>query len=350
MISAQLRRWTIVLWVVWAVPLLAGPPAPLSEPVSLFAGTLDQWEGDSKLWRVQDGCITGGSLTNTITHNDFLCTKRGYTNFVLRMKLKLTGTAGFVNSGIQVRSRRIPNSKEVSGYQCDYGDPDWWGAIYDEGRRGRVLFPTDMIAVNEVLRRNDWNDYVIRGDGPRLTVWLNGVQTADYYEDDARIPLAGVFGIQVHGGGKALIQVKQITVEELPATPAESRFLGAPAPAKPAKQSPLNPEEQKVSFTLPPGFEIELVASENEGVVKPITIVWDAKGRMWTMTATEYPVDANDNKEIAAALYQQPRRDKVLVFDKPYGPGPHQPRTFADGLAIPLGLRLGYSPRSRHGQ
>ena len=92
------------------------------------------------------------------------------------------------------------------------------------------------------------------------------------------------------------------------------------------------------SFTLPRGFEIELIASENEGVGKPITVVWDAKGRMWTMTALEYPVDANDNKEIAAALYQQPRRDKVLVFDNPYGPGPHKPRVFADGLAIPLGL------------
>jgi len=32
------------------------------------------------------------------------------------------------------------------------------------------------------------------------------------------------------------------------------------------------------------------------------------------------------------------RRDKVLVFDSPYGPGPHKPRVFADGLAIPLGL------------
>jgi len=34
-----------------------------------------------------------------------------------------------------------------------------------------------MIAVNQVLHRGDWNDYVIRGDGPQITVWLNGVQT-----------------------------------------------------------------------------------------------------------------------------------------------------------------------------
>ena len=351
MTTARLRRalyCAVLLCGAWAVSI-AAPPAPASKPVSLFDGTLDQWEGDAKMWRVQDGAITGGSLTETVTHNDFLCTKREYTNFILRMKLKLTGTSGFINSGIQVRTRRISNSHEVSGYQCDYGDPDWWGAIYDEGRRGKVLFPTDMIAVNEVLRRNDWNDYVIRGDGARLTVWLNGVQTADYYEDDPKIPLSGVFGIQIHGGGKALIQVKEITVEELPATAADGRFLGAPAPAKAAKQSPLSPEDQKTSFTLPPDFEIELVASESERVIKPITVVWDARGRMWTMTAQEYPVDANDNKEVAAALYEQPRRDKVLVFDAP-SPlngeragvrgeiASRQPRVFADGFAIPLGL------------
>src|SRR5258706_3936789 len=335
------HRVLILCWFIVAmVPaiLRAEAPAPLSAPVSLFDGTLGQWEGDPKLWRVQDGMITGGSLTETITENEFLCTRGEYTNFVLRLKFKLTGTSGFINSGIQAPTHRSPKSKEVSGYQCDLGDPDWWGVIYDEGRRNRVLFPTDMIAVDQVLHRRDWNDYVIRGDGPRITVWLNGVQTADYYEDDPHIAEAGVFGIQVHGGGKTLIQVKDVTVEELPASTPNTRFFPAPNPGKAAKQSPLSPEEERASFTLPPGFEIELVASENEGVGKPITVVWDAKGRMWTMTALEYPVDANDNKEIAAALYQQPRRDKVLVFDNPYGPRPHKPRVFADGLAIPLGL------------
>jgi len=327
-----------VLGLFPALGLAGGPPLPRSQPVSLFDGSLEQWEGDAKLWHAEEGMIVGGSLSEQTKENEFLCTKREYTNFVLRLKFKLTGTSGFINSGIQIRTHRIPKSKEVSGYQCDLGDPDWWGAIYDEGRRNRVLFPTDMIAVNEVLHRNDWNDYVIRGDGPRITVWLNGIQTADYYEDDPHIATGGVFGVQVHGGGKTLIQLKDITVEELPPTPADGRFFPAPAPAKTSKQSPLSPEEQRATFTLPPGFEIELVASENEGVGKPITVVWDPAGRMSTMTALEYPVDANDNKEIAAALYEQPRRDKVLVFDKPYGRGPHKPRVFADGLAIPLGL------------
>src|SRR5439155_8757800 len=152
------------------------------------------------------------------------------------------------------------------------------------------------------------------------------------------IPEAGIIGIQAHAGGKPLIQVKDITIEHLPPTDRSSVFVGASEPAKASKASPLSAEGQQRAFALPPGFEIELVASEEQGVGKPITVTWDAAGRMWTMTAFEYPVDANDNKEIAEALYNQPRRDKVLVFDNPYGPGPHKPRVFADGFAIPLGL------------
>ena len=84
----------------------------------------------------------------------------------MRLKIKLTGTEGFVNSGFQIRSQRVPNNSEMSGYQCDFGDPNWWGAIYDESRRNKVLAPSDMAAIEPVLKRQDWNDYVIRADGP----------------------------------------------------------------------------------------------------------------------------------------------------------------------------------------
>ena len=36
--------------------------------------------------------ITGGSLTEKVTHNDFLATKKSYANFDLRLKIRLTGT------------------------------------------------------------------------------------------------------------------------------------------------------------------------------------------------------------------------------------------------------------------
>ena len=191
------------------------PPAPgLATP--LFDGkTLAGWEGNLSIWRVQDGALTGGSLTETVNVNEFLATIREFSDFIVRFQIKLTGQGGFINSGFQIRSQRVPNSSEMSGYQCDFGDPNWWGAIYDESRRNRVLSPSNMTGLGPVLRRNDWNDYVIRAAGPRITTWINGQMGTDYRETDSTIPLSGKMGIQVHGGGKALVQVREIRVQEL---------------------------------------------------------------------------------------------------------------------------------------
>ncbi len=321
----------------------ADPPPKTGKSAALFDGqTLAGWEGSPKIWRVEDGCLTGGSLTETVKQNEFLATTRDYTNFIVRFKIKLAGTNGFINSGFQIRSQRVPNNSEMAGYQCDFGEPNWYGAIYDESRRNKVMAASDMKALGPVLQRDGWNDYVIRADGPRVTTWINGVMGADYYEPDLSIPNYdwGKLGIQVHGGGKAVVQVKDISVEELP---VGNRFLGAPEPRKGAKASPLTPEEERAAFTLPPGFEIELVASEDmdAGFGKFVAIDWDLQGRLWTMTALEYPVDANESPAVARELYASRAKDKVLVYDRdPKSPTGYvtKARVFADGLAIPLGI------------
>src|SRR5687767_11968781 len=86
-----------------------------------------------------------------------------------------------------------------------------------------------------------------------------------------------------------------------------------------AASEPRTPEQERASFTLPPGFEIELVASESDGIGKFVTVDWDIHGRMWSMTALEYPVDGNENPAAAQALYSSIAKDKVLVWDAPYG-------------------------------
>ena len=69
--------------------------------------------------------------------------------------------------------------------------------------------------------------------------------------------------------------------------------IGAGSPPKPAKPSPLTGKEERATFSLPPGFEIELVAEESAGVGKFVPLAFDQKGRLWTTTAFEYPVDAD---------------------------------------------------------
>lgn len=103
-----------------------------------------------------------------------------------------------------------------------------------------------------------------------------------------------------------------------------------------------SPEEQRGTFALPAGFEIELVAAESPGVGKFVALAWDARMRLWTTTALEYPVDGNEQKAASDALFAAGGRDRVVVFDNVYGAdvgAAAKPRVFADGLVMPLGVQ-----------
>ena len=190
---------------------------PSAKPDALFDGkTFRGWSGDtSKTWRIVDGALVGGSLTETVPHNDFLCTTRSYGNFVMRLKFKLMGT-GFVNAGVQFRSQRLQKpAYEMIGYQADLGK-GYWASLYDESRRNVTLAKPDSALVVRILKPNDWNDYEIRCENRRIRLRLNGRQTVDYTEPDAAIPQSGLIGLQIHGGGKAQVSYKDLTLEELP--------------------------------------------------------------------------------------------------------------------------------------
>jgi len=180
---------------------------------SLFDGrTLDGWEGDTKIFRVVDGAIVGGTLKERIARNEFLCTKRDFADFELRLTFKLLGKGA--NAGVQFRSRRIPNHHEVKGYQADLGD-GWWGSLYDESRRNKVLVAADPAVVKQALKRDEWNDYAVRCQGPRIQIWLNGQQTIDYTEPDDKIERDGLIGLQIHGGGPSEAWYKDLRIKKL---------------------------------------------------------------------------------------------------------------------------------------
>lgn len=188
------------------------------KPVPLFDGkTLAGWEGDTeKTWKVEDGAITAGSLETVVPRNEFLCTTKTYENFELKVTFKLTGDKAKANAGVQFRTKRIPKHHEVSGYQADVGQ-DYWGALYDESRRNKVLARPAKDVIEKLVKHDDWNEYVIRCEGPRIKLWLNGTLTVDYTEEDAKVERSGVIGLQIHGGAKAKVYYKNVTVEELPA-------------------------------------------------------------------------------------------------------------------------------------
>ena len=204
--------------LVGACLLVALAGGARGDELKLFDGrSLAGWEGDTATtWKVVDGAIVAGDVAATQPRNEFLATTGRYKDFDLRLKIRLAGTEGFVNSGIQFRSERIPNDHEVIGYQADFG-AGFDGALYDESRRKKMLAKPAAEVVKTALRPGEWNDYRIRAEGPRIRLWLNGVQTVDYTEPEAGLPATGLIALQIHGNAVSEVRFKDIVIEELPA-------------------------------------------------------------------------------------------------------------------------------------
>lgn len=180
----------------------------------LFNGKdLSGWDGDLELWRVDDGMIVGDSPG--IKHNQFLRTQRNFQDFELQLEFRLKDGKG--NSGVQFRSKAVENSSEVSGYQADVGEK-YWGCLYDESRRNQILAQADD-KLKTVLKKEGWNKYVIRAEGNRITLAINGVTTVDYQEVDAEIPRTGIIALQVHSGPPLRVEFRDIRIKELSTKP-----------------------------------------------------------------------------------------------------------------------------------
>jgi putative heme-binding domain-containing protein len=95
------------------------------------------------------------------------------------------------------------------------------------------------------------------------------------------------------------------------------------------KTDPLTPEQEQKAFHLPPGFEIQLVASE-PSIGKPMNMAFDAQGRLWITQSREYPFPAPTNA---------PARDAIKVISgfQPNGLATSI-TTFATNLNIPIGI------------
>jgi len=176
----------------------------------LFNGAnLEGWDVDTKeLWSVRDGMIVGSSPG--LKYNDFLRTRRNYKDFTLKLKFRLIDGKG--NSGVQFRSKPVPGSHEVSGYQADIGQ-QYWGCLYDESRRKKVLVQASAESLAG-LDKSGWNEYVITARGNHITLELNGKKTVDYTEQEPGIEQTGFIALQVHGGPPMQVQFKDIEIKE----------------------------------------------------------------------------------------------------------------------------------------
>lgn len=204
----RILRWFSCLMLVLAVRTAVAQDG--FQP--LFDGkTLAGWKGDTALWSVEDGMIVGLTKTKKLPPNSFLATEKSYKNFVLKVSFKLRNH----NSGVQVRSKMYPDF-HMSGYQADIAESTYTGILYEEGGRG-IIQKVDPKEVAKHFKRDDWNQYVITCNGPKITQELNGFVTVEYTEkDEKKGATEGLIGFQLHAGPPMKVFFKDVQIKELP--------------------------------------------------------------------------------------------------------------------------------------
>lgn len=94
----------------------------------------------------------------------------------------------------------------------------------------------------------------------------------------------------------------------------------------PKLQAPLTPQQSMSLMQVPPGFELQLFASEPD-IINPVFMNWDERGRLWVIETVDYP---NEIKE------GETGDDRIKILEDTNGDGKADKITvFADKLNIP---------------
>jgi mono/diheme cytochrome c family protein/glucose/arabinose dehydrogenase len=101
----------------------------------------------------------------------------------------------------------------------------------------------------------------------------------------------------------------------------------------PPESAPLPPEAALKTFYMPPGYRIELIASEPL-IQEPVALDWDLQGRLWAVEMPGFMADltgSNEHEPIG----------RVVVLEDVDGDGRMDRRTvFADGLILARSIKV----------
>ena len=227
-----------------AALLCLAPFATTAEQGSqnLFNGKdLSGWDGNPRLWSVQDNAITGQTTAeNPTKENTFLIWTNGtVADFELRCSYRIIpgDDKGFGNSGIQYRSKVFDASKWIAGgYQADLeAGKTYSGILYEErmsrgimAERGEKVVWTkdckkevtgktgDSDEIQAAIKPADWNEYVIIAKGNHLQHYINGKLTVDVTDDcESKRVASGILALQLHAGPPMKVQFKNLVLKKL---------------------------------------------------------------------------------------------------------------------------------------
>lgn len=244
---------------------------------SMFDGeSLKGWEGDTRIWHVENGAIVAESTCEKPTGTVYLVWQGGQpANF--EIKAEIRGEGAQINSGIQYRSfvqpppqmnaarggagrggpggrggrgplgpcasgqpRGTPdregNAKwNLGGPQADFdGTNRYTGQYYEGGtQRGIVAWRGQMVRTEEgkhprllallgdrdelggYVKINDWNQLHIIARGNEMIHSMNGHVMAIMIDDDpTKFRKDGLIGLQIEGTGK--VSFRSLWIKMLP--------------------------------------------------------------------------------------------------------------------------------------
>lgn len=220
----------------------AGTPADEPGFASIFDGkTLQGWDGDARIWRVENGAIVGEvTPEQNLKTNSFLIWRGGTpADFELKAEYRISPKG---NSGIQYRSIELPDIRyAMKGYQADIDGEDrnekgvrYTGQNYEERGRGFLAWRGQLAHIDsgqkpvvlgslggnkeleQYIKNGDWNEFHLIIRGTTLIHILNGHVMCVFLDDDAvNRKMDGLLGIQVHVGPPMKIEFRNVRLKKL---------------------------------------------------------------------------------------------------------------------------------------
>ena len=194
-----------------------------ARPVQRVASTqplrTEKWNRLDPYWKITPEEIRGSTGSGKLEFNTFLCSNWNYRDFELNCQVWLKKN----NSGIQIRSEVVDQSKWIlKGPQVDIG-PQYWGCLYGEGTDGMMqAAPTDF--EQRFVKPDEFNDVSVRCVGKHVTIKINGQTSVD--SDFPNMADEGVIGLQLHSG-ETEVTFRNVRLTEINSAIASS----APPPA-----------------------------------------------------------------------------------------------------------------------
>jgi hypothetical protein len=141
----------------------------------------------------------------------YLMTAKPYRDFHMSLRFLCEGDG---NSGVFFHTAFKPGTADVSQglqFEVDCTIMQHTGGIYGDGRDW-VVWPAPE---NEtVVRKGEWNEYLLKVEGNRYVARLNGVQMIDFTDPSPKSSDGGI-ALQLHSGGQGNMKFKDIWIRDL---------------------------------------------------------------------------------------------------------------------------------------